>query len=69
MRKNSRKEKNPYDNFDNIPTIMLNEFSDLRERIMFGILMEDKKKDRLIEKWNLLDDQCKRRGIKVPFDA
>jgi hypothetical protein len=48
---------------------MLNEFSDLRERIMFSLLMEEKKKNRLIEKWGALDDQCKQRGIKVPFDA
>ena len=69
MKKPNRKAKNPYDTYDNIPTIMLSEFSDLRERIMFSLLMEEKKKNRLIEKWGALDDQCKRRGIKVPFDA
>jgi hypothetical protein len=69
MKKDDRKAKNPYDTFDNIPNIMLNEFSDLRERIMFSLLMEEKKKNRIIEKWNALDDQCGRRGIKVPFDA
>lgn len=67
--KNNRKKEELYGQWENIPTLMLNELSDIQQGIMFSFFVEEKKKNRMIEKWNALDDQCGRRGIKTPFDA
>jgi hypothetical protein len=49
--------------------MLLDEWEELRQKIVaLGSVGGDKHK-RLIEKWNRVDDDCAMRGIKVPFDA
>jgi hypothetical protein len=48
--------------------MILTEMLDLQAKIMNGWSSPNKTK-RMIEKWNLADDNCAMRGIKVPFDA
>lgn len=40
----------------------------LQSKIMTG-WTDPAKKKRMIEKWELIDEQCKMRGVKAPFDA
>lgn len=57
------------DKYPDVNKMLLDEWEELRQKIVsLGSVGGDKHK-RLIEKWNRVDDDCAMRGIKVPFDA
>ena len=55
--------------YPDVRKMLLDEWLDLRSMIAALNFVGGKRQERIIEKWNRVDDDCARRDIKVPFDA
>ena len=55
--------------YPDVRKMLLDEWLDLRGRIIALNFAGGERHKRIIEKWNRVDDDCARRDIRVPFDA